>query len=98
MTTIDQTLAIAGAAEGSYYNVKGGKKDVRYLATFANANSGLSFGVFQFDVATNTQGQSGFRDILSKRVNAKVIDKEASTRLYQAASMCRALATSGIRC
>ena len=81
MPTVDQILAIVGAAEGSFYSV-GRSIDVRYRPSFANDKSGLSFGTFQFDVATNTQGQIGFRNILRDGVAAKAIDKAASDRFY----------------
>lgn len=85
MPSVDQILAIVGAAEGSFYSV-GRSVDVRYRPSFANDKSGLSFGTFQFDVATNTQGQIGFRNILRDGVTAKVIDQAASDRLYASAS------------
>ena len=85
MPTVEQILAIVGAAEGSFYSV-GRSIDVRYRPSFANDKSGLSFGIFQFDVATNTQGQIGLRNILREGVSAKVIDQTASDRLYARAS------------
>lgn len=86
MPSVDQVLAIAGAAEGSFYTASGTSKDVRYKPSFANANSGLSFGVFQFDVATNTQGQAGLQTILRTGVDAKAIDQITSARIFKSAS------------
>ena len=51
MPTLEQTLLIAGAAEGSFFNTT----DVRYKPSVANEKSGLSFGIFQFDVSTNDE-------------------------------------------
>ena len=82
MTTQQQCISIVGAAEGSWFNAV----DRRYVASFANANSGLSFGTFQFDVATNIQGQTAFRDILARAVANKTIDQTTATRLYGGAS------------
>jgi hypothetical protein len=86
MPDIKTILTIAGAAEGSYYSVRGGSKDDRYKPSFANATSGLSFGVFQFDVATNTEGKTGFRAMLDKGG----IEKTAADRIYKAASTINA--------
>lgn len=86
MTGIVQTLAIIGAAEGSNYIAGSVTIDVRYKPSFANAKSGLSFGAFQFDVATKPQGQATFRDILRQGVSAAKIDQAASNRLFASAS------------
>ena len=82
MLSVEVTLAVMGAAEGSWYSVPGSSKDVRYSASFANSNSGLSFGVFQFDVATNGAGQVGFREILKIGVDNKVIDQTSADRIF----------------
>lgn len=86
MTSIDDTLTIAGAAEGSYYTAAGVSVDVRYRPSFAGTNSGMSFGVFQFDVATNPRGQAVFQSILQQAVAAKKIEKATSERLFKAAA------------
>lgn len=87
MTAIANTLVIIGAGEGSWYSAGGRVVDVRYKPTLLpNANSGLSFGTFQFDVATNIEGQTAFRAILQQGVAAKTIDVAASQRLYTGAS------------
>ena len=85
MASSAQALAIVGAAEGSWYSA-GKSIDLRYAASFANANSGLSFGTFQFDVATNVQAQAVFRGILTRAVQAKTIDAVAMSRIYAGAS------------
>lgn len=92
MTTIVSTLAIIGAAEGSWYSVGGRLIDLRYTPSFANTNSGMSFGTFQFDVATNTAGQAAYRTILAQAVTARTIDAVTSQRLYAGASIRNAKA------
>ena len=78
MVDVATTLKIIGAAEGSWFNTK----DLRYTPSFANANSGLSFGVFQFDVAVNAQGKAGLSGILKTAVSSKTIDQVTSSRIY----------------
>jgi hypothetical protein len=87
MTNLAKTLRIAGAAEGSFYSIQGVTVDVRYQPSFANKNSGLSFGVFQFDVSTNAKAQNVFRSILQFGVTANVIDSATDQRLYAQASV-----------
>ena len=87
MATVQQTLAIIGAAEGSWYQAGGRSIDVRYAPSFANANSGMSFGTFQFDVATNIVAQTVLSDILNRAKGVKQIDSVTSSRIYAAASM-----------
>jgi hypothetical protein len=84
--SIDQTLAIAGAAEGSWYTAAGMNVDLRYCPSFANANSGMSFGVFQFDCATNTTAQAVLQAILVNAVGVKSIDSATSKRIYRDAT------------
>jgi hypothetical protein len=85
VTSVADTLAIIGAAEGSFYTA-GKTVDVRYIPSFANANSGLSFGTFQFDAATNFAAKTAFQDILTIGVDTKAIDTGGSHRLFAAAT------------
>jgi hypothetical protein len=92
MTTAAQTLAIVGAAEGSWFSVGTKTVDVRYQPSFANANSGLSFGTFQFDVSTSSEGKEAFRTILKQAIMAKTIDEDKSNQLFKAAATANARA------
>lgn len=80
MRSVDKVLAIAGAAERSYIASKPAT-DLRYTATFANENSGLSFGVFQFDVATNSAGKNVFRGILTQAISATILTPDGANNL-----------------
>jgi hypothetical protein len=70
MATTDEVLIFMGAAEGSWYTAGSISKDVRYRSSFANSNSGLSFGTFQFDCATNTRGRYMLKKMLDDAVLA----------------------------
>lgn len=77
MTDIDKVLRIVGAAEGSYYS----NIDVRYTPSFAGVTSGLSFGIFQFDVHANADAKHVFESILAQGTADKSLDDKASDRL-----------------
>jgi hypothetical protein len=75
-------LKLLGAAEGSWF----GATDKRYVCSFANSNSGLSFGISQFDVSVNGTAKSIFRNILSTAVAAKSLTAITADDLYRKAS------------
>ena len=72
---------IAGAAEGSFFN----NTDVRYKPSVANENSGLSFGVFQFDVSTNDEAKAALSAILRQAEVDGRIDARTADRIYDQA-------------
>lgn len=91
----DDVLTFMGAAEGSWYSVPGGSKDVRYAPSYANANSGLSFGVFQFDCSTNATARQVLKEILAAEKNkpGSTLTVADSTRISGNAR----LANAGVR-
>lgn len=81
MPSLEQMLVIAGAAEGSFFNTI----DVRYKPSVANEKSGLSFGIFQFDVSTNDEAKAVLSSILRQAEVDGRIDARTADRIYDQA-------------
>ena len=66
--------SVLGSTEGTYYGISlGSVYDIRYDAVVSTGRSGLSFGMFQFDVAHNATARTLFAAILANAVRAEML-------------------------